>query len=388
MLRSLLLILTAADAHAAVDPARISLLLERAQYSVQQVRSAPADSLERRYSAARLLAEDSPLAGTALPVPAPPPAARPAVLAAPDAVPVAVPVAVPAPVQDPAALARLFLALHAAVRSGAAGPLPESAGSFRYLFVRGFMGNHITDYQAASLRRLRELGLSADFINIATEGDRAGDLDRIAEAVRASDKPVILIGHSRGGILIHDWYRTASPDMKAKAARLVLMQAPLQGSPVADYVLERFFLRLAARMLGWLPGWGDVLGTVRELSTQQRSRQLAGMPELSAEDRDKIYTIATAFDPDAGSRNHKDMRYFQRIISRRTGEPNDGMTGISSAGVPGAHNLVLYDLDHEDTVLEHPGWIKSLLGSRPNPDMRADDISETVMRLVLAPPAR
>ncbi|MFA6003311.1 MAG: AarF/UbiB family protein, partial [Elusimicrobiota bacterium] len=295
---------------------------------------------------------------------------------------------VPSPAPAQSQLDRRFLDLHAAVRAGTAGALPESAGSFRYLFVRGFMGNHIKDYQTASVGRLQKLGLDADFIDIATEGDSAGAAARIAQTVGASDKPVILISHSRGGVLVHDWYRTASPELKAKAARLVLLQAPLKGSPLADFALEHLLTRMAARMLGGLPGWGDVLATTGELSTAQRRQALAQMPALNTEDLAKIYAIATYFDPDKNTPAHKDMRYFHRMITERTGQANDGLVPVDSANVPGAHNLVLPDLDHEDTVLEHAGWVKRLRGSRPNPELRADDISETILRLILAPPAR
>ncbi|HAM35333.1 MAG TPA: hypothetical protein DEB40_11285 [Elusimicrobia bacterium] len=283
-------------------------------------------------------------------------------------------------------LSRLFLSIHAQVRQGLAGPVPAQAAAFKYLFVRGFMGNHINDYLEHNIERFKDLGLDAGFVKIASEGDRPGNLAKIGAAVLASDKPVILIGHSRGGNLVHDWYRLAAPAEKAKTAKLVLLQAPLAGSPVADFVLGHWSLRSLARALGWLPHWGDVQESIRELSTAGRQQTLARMPALEPADLDKIYVIYSAFNPDLKTPWHRDMRQFCKIISQRSKRSSDGLTSVDSAQVPGAHNICLQGLDHEDTVIQDAGWLKRLMGSRPNPAYRAGDITETILRLILRNP--
>ena len=77
-------------------------------------------------------------------------------------------------------LGQFFLSIHQEIRDKQAMPLPQEARSYKYLLVKGFLGNHITNYMEDNLKRLRDLGLDADFIEIATEGDRAGNLAKIA----------------------------------------------------------------------------------------------------------------------------------------------------------------------------------------------------------------
>ncbi len=288
--------------------------------------------------------------------------------------------------EDIEALTARFHEIHEQVRKGTANDFLEQSGGYRYLFVKGFMGNHISNYMEDQVSQLKQLNLNAAFIEIATEGDAEGNLAKIAADVRASDKPVILIGHSRGGMLIHDWYRLADPEMKEKVARLVLIQATVGGSPAADYVLDNWFLKSAAWLLGWLPSWGNVLETVRELSTAQRQQALARLPPLTANDLAKMYVLYTSFDPIKNTRYHTNMKIPWGFFEGRADEPRDGLVGVNEAKISGAHNIYLQDLDHEDTVIQTAGWFKRLSGSQPTPDYRVGDIAETIIRLILRQP--
>ncbi|MFI5363068.1 MAG: hypothetical protein ACHQ49_13950, partial [Elusimicrobiota bacterium] len=280
-----------------------------------------------------------------------------------------------------------FLALHADVRVDLAGPLPTAASTYRYSFVRGFMGNHITGYMTENVERLKALGLDADVIPIATEGDSNGALAAIGRAVAASPKPVVLIGHSRGGMLVHDWYRGAPDDLKARAAGLILMQATIGGSPVADAMTAHWAARLLARLLSLLPSWGGVLETLEELTVSARGKVLAALPPLTAADLRKILVLQSSFDPATGGAYHRDMFRPWKIFEGRETGATDGLAGAAESGVPGARTIHLEDVDHEDTVIENAGWIKWLLGSRPNPKYRVGDISEALVRFFFLPSA-
>jgi hypothetical protein len=242
-------------------------------------------------------------------------------------------------------------------------------------------GNHITDYMEGIVRRLKTMGLDAEFIAIQTEGDRASNLVRIQNAVDAQAQ-VVLIGHSRGGILVHDWYRLASQESKDKILKLVLMQAPLRGTPIADWGLEHWYGRLAARVLGLMPRWGNVTEAIDELTVKTRERIMGQLPPFTPADLAKVYALSSSFEPNVNDDAHKDMLAAHGLMKDLTGEANDGLVPAGSATVPGARNIHVQDFDHEDSAVEEPGWFKRLSGSRPNDAMRVGDVSEALMRVL------
>ena len=301
-----------------------------------------------------------------------PSARMPAVPAIP-----AAPLAAAAPIDR---ASERFLQLHRDVREDLAGPLPAAAKSYRYYFVPGFTANHISGYMAENVERLKALGLDADRLAIATEGDRNGSLAAIGRAVAASPKPVILIGHSLGGMHIHDWYRLAPDGLKARTAGLILMQAPIGGSPVADAWMEHWFTRAFARFMSLLPTWGNGLETMREMSVPARRQVLAGLPRLTLRDMGKILILQGSFDPAVNGRYHRDMKPLWKVFEGRRHELSDGVVGVAESVIPGARTVRVDDLDHEDTVIQDTGWIKWLMGSRPNPKYRPGDITEALVR--------
>lgn len=372
--------------------------IRRATLSAEKVRASTAGSIESKKDAAALLVEDG--AWRDAPAGAPsarwdrPESALPSLSVSPASwrsTPFEPPAAAPA---APASveLGARFLEIHGLLRSGRVLPLSAEARSARYLLVPGFLSSHMQDYFGATLRGLTRLGLDARLVRIDTDGDREGNLKVIERLVAQSPVPVVLLGHSRGGNLIHDWYRTAPAALKAKIARLVLLQAPLAGSPVADWMLESSWLDRLARLADWLPGVGDVRGTLDELSTARRAQVLAALPPLSAADLDKTYTIVTAFDApvptSAGDGAfHRDLDFFRKIIAERTRQRSDGLVPVSSARLPGAKSLFLEGLDHEDTVLQEPGWFKRLTGSGPRPDYAVEEVSRAIVSVLFPPRA-
>jgi hypothetical protein len=274
------------------------------------------------------------------------------------------------------------------VEAGIAEPLaPSTLKRHKVLLVKGFLGNHISGYMEMMLLRFRGLGFDADFIPVATEGGFEDDLRKIESAVAAAPRErVLLLGHSRGGILIHDWLRRASPELKGKTARAILLQAPLGGSEAADFILEHGATRGLARVMSLLPRWGDALRSLRELSTPSRKAALAGLPPMREEDLEKILAVQTAFVPGAAGEEgcHAEMKEAWSIVKSRSGLPGDGVVSTASSRLPGADSILLEGLDHEDTVLQNPGWLKELAGSRHCPGPSVGDLAEALLRVALS----
>ena len=303
-------------------------------------------------------------------------AAAPALLTGPSA-----PAALQTP--DEAPLPRLDLsvdltALRDAVHAGQTGPLPQSAREARYLLVRGLLGNRTSNYFDGNLRRLGSLGLDAVEIPIDTEGRRRADLRAIEEAVRASPKPVVLIGHSRGGVLIHDWYRRASPELKAKITRLILLQPPLHGTLLADKSIASWWGRMKTYWAGKILFGEETFRTTVELTTRVRSRVMAGLPQWTREDLQKVYIMRSVI---LRIQRHPYYRSSYQYLLRMGAPDNDGRLPADSARVPGARGAVLLDVNHDNAVIQNPGWFKRLRGARPNPDFDTGDFTEALVRL-------
>lgn len=230
-----------------------------------------------------------------------------------------------------------------------------------------------------NLRRLRALGLDASEIFIDTEGHRRADLRAIAAAVDASPRPVVVLGHSRGGILIHDWYGRAAPELKSKVARLVILQSPLHGTPLADKNVSTWWGRLKTYWAGKILFGEQTFRTTVELTTRMRSRALSYLPPWTPDDLKKIYAVRGVIE---NIRKHPYYRFSHRTLVEMNAPENDGRAPSESARVPGAQEAVLRDVDHDNTVIQNPGWFKRLMGARPNPDFDTGDFTEALVRLI------
>jgi len=271
-----------------------------------------------------------------------------------------------------------FIAAHDDVQAGRAGPLPEAARQASYRLVRGFLGNHIHDYFRANMERLRELGLDAEQIPVHTEGRRRQALELIERAVREAPHPVVLIGHSRGGTLVHDWYRRASPELKAKVAKLVVMQAPLRGTTYIEWWLSSRWRRFQAAKLGpWVYGV-NVLRGLNELTRHTRAWVTRLLPAWQPGDLEKVLTVRTMIKPGVNRFYEKD-----RAEMARRGEPDsDGRVSAAGGRIEGARDVFLPGVDHQQLVLQRPDARRIRQGYAPHPYFHAGDSMEALVRLL------
>ncbi|MDE2293307.1 MAG: hypothetical protein KGL53_14595, partial [Elusimicrobia bacterium] len=185
---------------------------------------------------------------------------------------------------------------------------------------------------------------------------------------------VALVGHSRGGVIAHDWYRLAPPELKAKVSRLVLIQAPLGGTGYADWVLGTWWRRLVTRVLGWLLR-ADLAGTARELTRAARAAALAALPPMTPEDLAKTLVLRTVKRPGTDLYGRR-----ARLLESMGEAESDGIVPADAARLPGAADIVLRDVDHSTTVLKRAGWLKRWRGYRPHLGYDAGDLTEALVR--------
>ncbi len=274
-----------------------------------------------------------------------------------------------------------------AVREDRAGPMPRNAAKYRYLLVPGISWDALHDYFGPNVRRLRERGLDALLVETDPLGTTAENADAVRRAISTSDKPVVLIGHSKGGL---DALRalTLHPELQSKVAKLIAIQSPYRGSAIADLLLSRRSLYAATlaytrlinprRLLSLLPFFRR--GSVSELTPAARREANAGASPLRR--GLKVYSVVSRID-DKTAVNFL-LLAASTALKALSGRPNDGLVAPEDAVFPGSRYALLEHVGHFDTVAELTDWKYKPLGARGHDPHLAADLTEAIVRWALA----
>ncbi|XP_062090869.1 uncharacterized protein LOC133797090 [Humulus lupulus] len=131
-----------------------------------------------------------------------------------------------------------FLELLAEIRNGEHS-LPNS---YVYLLVPGLFSNHGPLYFVGTKRFFSKMGLACHIAKIHSEASvehNAWELKQyIEELYWGSGKPVMLLGHSKGGVDAAAALSIYWSDLKDKVAGLALVQSPYGGTPLASDILR------------------------------------------------------------------------------------------------------------------------------------------------------
>ncbi|WJX48278.1 hypothetical protein P8452_34867 [Trifolium repens] len=131
-----------------------------------------------------------------------------------------------------------FLELLSDIRNGKHS-LPSS---FVYLLIPGLFSNHGPLYFVATKRFFSKMGLACHIAKVHSEASvehNAMELKQYIEEIYwGSGKPVMLLGHSKGGIDAAAALSLYWSDLKDKVAGLALVQSPYGGTPIASDILR------------------------------------------------------------------------------------------------------------------------------------------------------
>ena len=280
------------------------------------------------------------------------------------------------------------------VKSGNAGPLPDEAKGVRYLFVPGLSWDIAPDYFEPNLKRMRELGLEAEIVKTDPFGTAKTNVEIIAKAIKASEKPaalsgmpVVLIGHSRGG---NDVLRTLTlkPELQAKILSVVALQSPIFGTPIADLALSKpllgSLLFAASRLLNpsrLLSANPFIHGdTIAELS---RARLAGASREKPFTDLGiAVYSVVSRL---SGKSQARWLSWISAgLIKWTSGFDSDGVVTSEHAIVPGSRYAVIDDVAHHDIVLKENHWRRRLLGVKGQDIGLAGNMTEAIIRLIFS----
>ena len=271
------------------------------------------------------------------------------------------------------------LALRAVATAGERGPkleklrvdfdgarrLPRAAAAHDYLLVPGLLWDVVDDYFQPNRRRLEGLGLKASILDVDPLGSTAANGRVVARALRAAERPVVVLAHSKGALDTLEALRS-EPDLVPKVRALVAIQSPYFGAAFADWASRPRLLRdlgLALARLVMRPG--RLLRTspfrrdeaLRDISKEVRARAAEPLPAGLA-----VFSIATTLT--SRSRLPWVSWATAGTLSLVSGD-SDGLVETRDALIPGSRAAILEQVSHIDTVSEPVHWKHRVFGAQP-----------------------
>jgi hypothetical protein len=207
------------------------------------------------------------------------------------------------------------------------------------LGIGGYFGEYVELFE--------KHGISYSLADIETEETPAANAPIIAKEIRAAEKPVILLGHSKGGVdALHTLI--AYPTLQTKVKALVTVQAPFMGTPLVDLVAgDRLLVWLADGFLNFL---GGSIGSLHSLESKLSAAWLNEHIDeiVNLEKSLPVLAIATWKDPDQPRNIFKwdTSLISSRDLMNKIGARNDGLVPWQSAVLPGSDFIAFGNADH------------------------------------------
>jgi hypothetical protein len=221
----------------------------------------------------------------------------------------------------------------------------------RVVLCRGFLGEVLAglrplgvDYLGLQAFWLRGLGLSVLEPPLPSAAPIMLNGAQLARLITAEASPVLLIGHSKGGL--EGLAALLRPGVAAHVMGFIALQAPFLGSPVADWVCGQTPLHrvsgIALSGLGLGSGQGvrDLTVATRRAWMHAHATRIAALAVQLP-----MTSVATVLPPTA--------RGAYAVIGRRLERlgwgPNDGLVPVTATILPGARHETLRG-DHRALV--------------------------------------
>ncbi len=251
---------------------------------------------------------------------------------------------------------------------------------YEVLFVPGFLYDPLkTPSRNAVLRKLR-LGeyfdelrqwlqahdVDESIAEIDSEDSITDNAHDLAAYLKFSDKPVILVSHSKGGLeglellLLY-------PELRKRVAGWIALQAPFYGSEVADTAYSVRPVRALSKKL-IEDYWGGSLRALIDLRTETRQQYMnLHLSEILQITREvPILVMGSSYYLGGGLQSREGVRKMPGTLGLPALLPltvplafgagaNDGLVGLQSARLPGARFVEYAQIDHADPVMPFPG---------------------------------
>lgn len=280
------------------------------------------------------------------------------------------------------------LKAHLADVRGARGRLPREAAGYHYLLAPGYFYDLLPSYFQPNLERLRELGLSAEIVRYDPLGDPAKNARSLARSVVAAPKPVVVIGHSKGGLDAMEMLERF-PAARARVAKLVAIQSPFYGSPLADWILSLprliydatvLYIRALHPLAFWRTSPFFGTDTLRPLSRAAR----AAFPRLRPGAWGGVDLYSVASWASAASLGRASFLGAGAFVGQAMASgANDGLVGVEDSVLPGSRYAVLEEIGHLDPVSDPAHWKHRALRLAAGETFAAE-LTEAIVRWIHA----
>ncbi len=184
----------------------------------------------------------------------------------------------------------------------------------------------------------------------SANGTRQQESSRILEMIERMDGPINLVGHGKGGVDALDCL-LENPSIRSKISKLILLQAPVWGTPIADFVTGHPLVGSAMKVYCFA---NDVsMGALEELSEMNRQVYMILNKERIQKMMSEVpvVSVGTSFEFPFGGKSFGDrlLTQVQRLIAKHAG-PNDGMIPLFSARVSSEVHIQLEGISHTSLV--------------------------------------
>ncbi len=243
-----------------------------------------------------------------------------------------------------------FLQRFEAMQSQPVERIEELAG-YRVLVVHGLLGEvglkftrlldkidinqHLIDYFKDQHKCLQSAGVDAELLQHKSESVACGGV-AVARCILASDRPVLILSHSKGCLDTLEALCILQRDGKlAKVAGWIAMQGPFKGAPEADRIAGDSVRRVATRIA--LNVFGARSAAIKDMTTCARAAYIA-------EHGEEIEHVVKALP----------ILSFGSIKPDAKDPGTDGSVPIDSAILPGSDFVAVHGLSHSAAVMSKP----------------------------------
>lgn len=212
-------------------------------------------------------------------------------------------------------------------------------------FINTFLGTYFID----QMEYLNARKITHEIMPVHTEGS----LDKNAAIIRENvqnKQNIVAFCHSKGGIdLLHALI--TFPEIQSKFKKIIFMQCPFWGTPLADFALNGRGSKIATKGIFKVLLNGDIISIV-ELTRSSRAvymnKNEAAIQHILS--TIEVECIGSNKIPERG-RFDSILKIPRDFINFKYDVPNDGMIPTSSAFIPGARRFTYDDLDHASAVI-------------------------------------
>ena len=174
---------------------------------------------------------------------------------------------------------------------------------------------------------------------------------QLRTAILNQGKSCIVIGHGKGALEALECL-LRYPETRSRLKKLICLQAPIWGTPVADLLTGHPLARLVTRL--WCSFTKTNVKAIEELSEMNRQiYMILNRSEIHKIMKEvEIVTVGSLFDWDHKPESWKDRfaRFFHRYVSKHAGE-NDGLVPLQSTRIGNESHLDLFNVSHLASVL-------------------------------------